>query len=145
MLTTTISRTNGVAVVSVSGSIYFGDESTCLRTMAKDLLKETHRIVFDLENVTHIDSGGVGALVAAYASARQARGELKFSNLSAHTQKRSCRRQIFSNCLRYLSRRTMRLHRLTRPYVVVTNRCGQHSRSIVTCVSSRQPTRIRLN
>ncbi len=86
MLTTTISKINGVAVVSVSGSIYFGDESTCLRTIAKDLLKETHRIVFDLENVTHIDSGGVGTLVAAYASARQARGELKFSNLCPHTK-----------------------------------------------------------
>ena len=86
MLTTTISRINGVVVVFVRGRIYFGDESTCLRTVAKDLLNETHRIVFDLKNVTHIDSGGVGTLVAAYASARQAGGELKFSNLSAHTK-----------------------------------------------------------
>ncbi len=86
MLTTTISRINGVVVVSVRGHIYFGDESTCLRTLAKDLLKETHRIVFDLEYVTHIDSGGVGTLVSAYASARQAGGELKFSNLSPHTK-----------------------------------------------------------
>ncbi|MGB2627847.1 MAG: STAS domain-containing protein [Candidatus Acidiferrum sp.] len=86
MLTTTISRKKGVVVVSVGGRIYFGGESTCLSALAKDLLKETHRIVFDLEHVTHIDSGGVGALVSAYASARQAGGELKFSNLSAHTK-----------------------------------------------------------
>ena len=85
MLTTKISRTNGVIVVSVSGHIYFGDESTCLRTLAKDLLKETLRIVFDLKAVTHIDSGGVGTLVSAYASARQAGGELKFANLSTRT------------------------------------------------------------
>lgn len=86
MLTTAIRKINGVAVVFVTGSIYFGDESTCLRTIARDLLKESRRLVFDLENVTHIDSGGVGTLVSAYASARQAGGELKFANLSAHTK-----------------------------------------------------------
>jgi anti-sigma B factor antagonist len=84
-LSTAISRMNGTIVVHVSGAIHFGEESASLRILAKDLLKKSKQFVFDLGNVTHIDSGGVGALVAVYTSVRTAGGTIKFANLGEHT------------------------------------------------------------
>jgi anti-sigma B factor antagonist len=86
VLNTTTSRINGVIVVYLSGGIFFGEESACLRTLVKDLLKESRQIVFDLENVTHLDSGGVGTLVAVYTSAKKVGGDVKFANLGNHTK-----------------------------------------------------------
>jgi anti-anti-sigma factor len=85
-LTATTSRINGVIVVYLSGAILFGEESASLRILVKDLLNKSRQIVLDLGNVTHIDSGGVGALVAACASARGVGGDIKFANLGNHTK-----------------------------------------------------------
>jgi anti-sigma B factor antagonist len=86
VLNLTSTRIDGVIVVYVKGALFFGEESACLRTLVKDLLHESLRIVLDLGGVTHIDSGGVGSLVAAYVSARQGDGNIKFANLSAHAK-----------------------------------------------------------
>jgi anti-sigma B factor antagonist len=86
VLNTTTSRKNGVIVVYLSGGIFFGEESACLRTLVKDLLNESHLIVFDLGDVTRLDSGGVGTLVAVYTSARKVGGDIKFANLGNHTK-----------------------------------------------------------
>ena len=83
VLSTTTSRTNGVIVVYVSGAILFGEESASLRILVKDLLNKCRQIVLDLGKVTHIDSGGVGILVAVYASARKVGGDIKLANLSS--------------------------------------------------------------
>jgi anti-sigma B factor antagonist len=80
-LNTTTSRTDGVIVVSLSGAIYFGEESASLRLLVKDLLNKSHQIVLDLREVTHIDSGGLGTLVGLYASARKVGGDIKLANL----------------------------------------------------------------
>jgi anti-anti-sigma factor len=84
VLKTTTSRIHGVIVVYLSGGLFFGEESDCLRTLVKELLNETHKIVFDLGDVTHFDSGAVGILVSVSASARQVGGEIKFANLGDH-------------------------------------------------------------
>jgi anti-sigma B factor antagonist len=76
----------GVVVVYLSGAMFFGEEPESLRILVKDLLNKSGKIVFDLGNLTHIDSGGVGILVAAYASARKAGGNIKFANLGEHTR-----------------------------------------------------------
>ena len=86
VLNTTISRIDGVIVVYLSGAIFFGEESASLRILVKDLLNKSRQIVFDLGNVTHIDSGGLGTLVAVYASARKAGGDIKFANLGNRTK-----------------------------------------------------------
>jgi anti-anti-sigma factor len=85
VLKTTTSRVQGVIVVYLSGGIFFGEESDCLRTLMKELLNESHKIVFDLGNVTHFDSGAVGVLVAVFASARKVGANVKFANLGDHT------------------------------------------------------------
>jgi len=84
VLSTSTSRMDGAIVVYLSGAIFFGAESACLQVLVKELLQECPRIVLDLGKVTHIDSGGVGALVAVYASARKVGGSIKFANLGTH-------------------------------------------------------------
>ena len=83
-LNITTNRTDGVVVVSLSGVIYFGEESASLRLLVKDLLNRSHQIVLDLKEVTHIDSGGLGTLVGLYASVRKVGGDLKLANLGNH-------------------------------------------------------------
>ena len=70
-----------VAVVYLSGAILFGDESASLRNFVRDLLGESNQIVLDLKEVSYIDSGGLGTLVALYASAKKVGGEIKLSRL----------------------------------------------------------------
>src|SRR5258708_33864391 len=79
-LNITTGRTDGVIVVYLSGVIFFGEESASLRLFAKDLLNKSRQIVFDLGEVTHIDSGGLGTLVGLYASARKVGGDIKLAN-----------------------------------------------------------------
>src|SRR3989442_12339917 len=79
-LLTTIRRMNGVAVAYCGGRLVLGEESKSLRLLVKDLLNKSPQIVLDLGDVTHMDSGGLGALVALYTSARAAGGGLKVSN-----------------------------------------------------------------
>jgi anti-anti-sigma factor len=86
VLNTTTSRIDGVIVVYLSGDIFFGEESAPLRILVKDLLNKSRQIVFDLGNVTHIDSGSVGTLVAVHVSARKVGGDIKFANLSNHAR-----------------------------------------------------------
>jgi anti-sigma B factor antagonist len=83
-LNITNSKIDGVIVIHLSGTIFFGQESTSLRIHVKDLLDNFRQIVLDLENVTRIDSGGLGTLVALYVSARKIGGDIKLANVSNH-------------------------------------------------------------
>jgi anti-sigma B factor antagonist len=85
-LKTTNSRIDGVIVVRLSGAIFFGEESTSLRILVKDLLNKSRQIVLDLGDVTHIDSGGLGTLVSLYASARKVGGDIKLADLGNHAK-----------------------------------------------------------
>lgn len=78
-LYTVSSKREGVVVVYCSGSLVFGEESTSLRALVKDLFKECNQVVLDLRDVVRIDSGGLGTLVSLYASARNAGGAVKLS------------------------------------------------------------------
>jgi anti-sigma B factor antagonist len=70
-----------VAVVYLIGAILFGEESASLRSLVRDLLGQSNQVVLDLKDVSYIDSGGLGTLVALYASARKVGGEIKLSRL----------------------------------------------------------------
>jgi anti-sigma B factor antagonist len=74
---------NGVTILSLQGRVTLGDESSQLRSTIKDLLKQgKKRMVLDLANVTYIDSAGLGALVAAYTSARNEGGEIRLAGVT---------------------------------------------------------------
>jgi anti-sigma B factor antagonist len=80
-LNTTTSKVGGVFVVYLSGAIFFGEESASLRNLVKDLLNKSSQIVLDLGDVTYIDSGGLGTLVALYASARKIGGDIRLARV----------------------------------------------------------------
>ena len=78
---------DGVAVVALEGRIVLGEESTALREKVKSLLATGQKkIVLNMDNVTYIDSSGLGALVAAHTSARSQGATLKISNLGSKFQ-----------------------------------------------------------
>ena len=78
---------DGVDVVAMDGRIVLGEESTALREKVKSLLAAGQKkIVLNMDNVTYIDSSGLGALVAAHTSARAQGASLKLSHLGSKFQ-----------------------------------------------------------
>ncbi|HEY1462865.1 MAG TPA: STAS domain-containing protein [Terriglobales bacterium] len=73
---------DGVLVVDCSGRIIFGEESASLRDTLRDLIPQNKKIVLNLGQVTYIDSGGLGTLVALYTSARNNGSSIKLANLT---------------------------------------------------------------
>jgi anti-sigma B factor antagonist len=86
-LNTITSRIDGVIVVYCRGFLIFGEESISLRMLVKDLLKKSRRIVLDLQDVTHIDSDGLGTLVGLYLSARSVGGGIKLANVGSRVNR----------------------------------------------------------
>lgn len=83
-LNITSGEVNGVAVVWLDGRIVLGEETVVLREKVKGLLGEgKKKLVLDLKKVTFIDSSGLGALVAAYTSAKSSSAELRLCNLGS--------------------------------------------------------------
>jgi anti-sigma B factor antagonist len=74
----------GSTVISCNGKIVLGEETAKLRHVVKEELAECNQIVLDLGGVSHIDSTGLGALVALLASARSIGGGIKLANLNRH-------------------------------------------------------------
>jgi anti-sigma B factor antagonist len=70
-----------VLVIHLSGPLLFGEESSRLRNLVRDRLNQSNQILLDLKGVSYIDSGGLGTLVALYASARKVGGEIKLARL----------------------------------------------------------------
>jgi len=73
---------DGVMVVDCSGRLVFGEESASLRDTVKKLLAHSPKVVLNLHDVTHVDSGGLGTLVSLYTSARNAGGAIKLARLT---------------------------------------------------------------
>jgi|SRR5271165_3211148 len=72
---------DGVLVVDCIGRVIFGEESANLRDSVKKLAEQNPNIVLNMRDVEHIDSGGLGTLVALYTTARNAGGALKLCSL----------------------------------------------------------------
>ncbi len=83
MLRITNREVDGVLVLDLEGRVVLGEESSALRERVKGLLGQGRRkILLNLEQVSHIDSGGLGTLVSAFTSARSLSGFLKLLNLT---------------------------------------------------------------
>ena len=81
----TNSETDGVVVLALDGRIVLGEETNKLRESVKNLIAQGKKnVVLDMKNVTMIDSSGLGALVAAYSSAKSAGASVRLCNLGAH-------------------------------------------------------------
>ena len=78
---------DGVTVVAIEGRIVLGEESNALREKVKTLLASGEKkIVLDMQNVSYIDSSGLGSLVAAHTSAKAQGAALKLSHLGSKFQ-----------------------------------------------------------
>lgn len=77
-----ITRTEDIAIVRCRGRIVFGEEADELRRVVLSLLNETKRIILNFAWVGHIDSCGVGTVVASFISARHRGAEIKLAALS---------------------------------------------------------------
>jgi anti-sigma B factor antagonist len=80
---TTARQVDGVTVVDLSGSLTLDEGSALLRKTVKALAQQgSRRIVLNMDGVTGMDSTGIGELISAYTSVRNAGGELKLLNVS---------------------------------------------------------------
>ncbi|HUD64340.1 MAG TPA: STAS domain-containing protein [Candidatus Sulfotelmatobacter sp.] len=73
---------DGILVVGCSGRIVFGEESSLLREEVKKALLDSKRIVLNLGEISYIDSGGLGTLVALHTTALSAGATIKLANLT---------------------------------------------------------------
>jgi anti-sigma B factor antagonist len=78
---------DGVTVVSLDGRIVLGDETNAFREKIRALLAEGRKkILLNLDDVTLIDSTGLGTLVAAHHSASTRGAFLRLCNLGTKFQ-----------------------------------------------------------
>ena len=78
---------DGVAVVALDGRIVLGEESNALREKVKSLISEgKKKIVLNMDNVTFIDSAGLGTLVAAHHSVKTQGASLRLCQLGSKFQ-----------------------------------------------------------
>ena len=87
----TINITNkdidGVSVVSFNGRIVLGPESSALRERVKSLLADgKKKIVLNMDNITFIDSAGLGTLVASHHTAKKEGASLRLCHLGSKFQ-----------------------------------------------------------
>jgi anti-sigma B factor antagonist len=74
---------DGVTILDLSGRITLGEGSVVLRDTIRDLVtKGDKNILLNLGDVSYIDSSGIGELVSAFTSVKNAGGELKLLNLT---------------------------------------------------------------
>ena len=78
---------DGVAVVALDGRIVLGDESNALREKVKSLMAEgKKKVVLNMDNITFIDSAGLGTLVAAHHSVKTQGASLRLCHLGSKFQ-----------------------------------------------------------
>src|ERR1022692_3033869 len=72
-----------VSVVDVAGKITLGDGTSALRNLLQELVAAGHKkILLNLQDVTYIDSAGIGELVSGYTSLTNQGGTLKLLGLT---------------------------------------------------------------
>jgi anti-sigma B factor antagonist len=72
-----------VTIVDFSGKITLGEGSAMLRNTVRDLINSGNKkILLSLYDVDYIDSSGIGELVSAYTTVKNASGELKLLHLT---------------------------------------------------------------
>jgi anti-sigma B factor antagonist len=81
-------RTGDVTVIALAGEMLVDDGDLALRQRVHELLDEGRvKILVDLAEVTHIDSAGVGMMVAKQKTAREHGGDVKLVHLTSRSQR----------------------------------------------------------
>jgi anti-sigma B factor antagonist len=76
-------RLDDVVILDISGRITIGEGTVTLRDTLQKLLRDGDRkLVMNLEDVSYVDSAGLGELVAAFTIVRAQGGQLKLLKLT---------------------------------------------------------------
>ena len=72
-----------VTVIDVAGRITLGEGSSALRDTLRDMIgKNQKKILLNLNDVSYIDSSGIGELVSGFTTVTNSGGQLKLLNLA---------------------------------------------------------------
>jgi anti-sigma B factor antagonist len=83
----TTRQVDGVTILDLSGRITLGEGSVTLRDTVRDVVaKGSKNILLNLGDISYIDSSGIGEMVSAFTSVKNAGGELKLLNLTKKVQ-----------------------------------------------------------
>jgi anti-sigma B factor antagonist len=78
----------GVTVLDMSGRLVLDQGDAVFRDCITSLLtRGQHQILLNLEEVTYIDSAGVGVMVAKMLSVRRTGGDMKLLHLTARSNR----------------------------------------------------------
>jgi anti-sigma B factor antagonist len=81
-LTTKVRHVGNVAIVDLNGKVTLGENTGILRDELRSLLSQgVKNIVLDMQNVSYVDSAGLGELVGAYTTAANQGGAVKLLHL----------------------------------------------------------------
>jgi anti-anti-sigma factor len=96
----------GATVVRCSGRLTAGVTAN-LREQVKDLILPAKLVVLDLTDLQHMDSAGLGAIVALYVSARRANCDLRLIHFNKRVREllgMTNLLSIFEACGQYFTR-----------------------------------------
>lgn len=82
-MTIHLRETGGVTILDLSGRITIGEGSVALRDIVREQIAlGKERIIINLEDVSYIDSSGLGELISAFVAAKNRGVSLKLLNLT---------------------------------------------------------------
>jgi anti-sigma B factor antagonist len=76
-----VTQSSGVAIVAPRGDLDMGTVPDVRRALAGLLDRGQSRLLVDLDDVSYIDSSGIGALIGAMKQARAAGGDVRLCAL----------------------------------------------------------------
>jgi anti-anti-sigma factor len=76
-----IASHENVSLVRCRGKLIYGPEAAELVRIARQVLETAKEVVFQMEDVTQIDSGGVGALGTVFMAAHNREAKIKLAAL----------------------------------------------------------------
>jgi anti-sigma B factor antagonist len=73
----------GIVILELDGRLVAGVDSSGLQEQIAQLIGQDHtNILMDMQNVSFIDSTGLGIMIMAYSTVDQAKGQLKLIHLT---------------------------------------------------------------
>jgi anti-sigma B factor antagonist len=80
-------ESGAVTVLDLSGRITMGEDGNLLKDKLQSLLHQGKKnILFNLAQVSYVDSAGLGAIVSAYTTVTREGGSLKLANVTRKLQ-----------------------------------------------------------
>ena len=80
-------ESGAVTVLDLSGKITMGEDGNLLKDKLQSLLHQGKKnILFNLAQVSYVDSAGLGAIVSAYTTVTREGGSLKLANVTKKLQ-----------------------------------------------------------